>query len=130
MVQLAPGFTAHSLAVYVAESGDTSINATITVASNKSKQEMQSYLDAFNKKYPGIEIDYNYYSDYETEVGKQIEAGDYPDVLLCRAPSVQTNTLSILNHLEAGMSLRRSISIWRAVSSSRIRYTAFHHQPM
>lgn len=75
-VQLVPGFTAQA-----AEVGDTSIKATITVASNKSKQEMQSYLDAFNKKYPGIEIDYNYYSDYETEVGKQMESGDYPDVL-------------------------------------------------
>lgn len=67
--------------VLAAEVGDTSITATITVASNKSKQEMQSYLDAFNKKYPGIEIDYNYYSDYETEIGKDIESGDYPDVL-------------------------------------------------
>lgn len=67
--------------VYASEVGDTSITATITVASNKSKQEMQSYLDAFNQKYPGIQIDYNYYSDYETEVGKQIESGDYPDVL-------------------------------------------------
>ena len=67
--------------VYASEVGDTSITATITVASNKSKQEMQPYLDAFNQKYPGIQIDYNYYSDYETEVGKQIESGDYPDVL-------------------------------------------------
>ena len=81
VVQFVPGLTAHGLAVYAAEEGDSEITATITVASNKSKQEMQSYLDAFNKKYPGIEIDYNYYSDYETEVGKQIEDGDYPDVL-------------------------------------------------
>ena len=67
--------------VYASEVGDTSITATISVASNKSKQEMQPYLDAFNQKYPGIQIDYNYYSDYETEVGNQIESGDYPDVL-------------------------------------------------
>lgn len=78
---LLQGLTASGFTVYAAEDGDTGIKATITVASNKSKQEMQSYLDAFNKKYPGIEIDYNYYSDYETEVGKQIESGDYPDVL-------------------------------------------------
>lgn len=76
VIQLIPGWVA-----YATETGDTSINATITVASNKSKQEMQSYLDAFNKKYPGIQIDYNYYSDYETEIGKQLESGDYPDVL-------------------------------------------------
>lgn len=67
--------------VYAAEVGDTSITATISVASNKSKQEMQPYLDAFNKKYPGIQIDFNYYSDYETEVGKDIESGDYSDVI-------------------------------------------------
>lgn len=78
---LAQGFIAHGFTAYAAEDVDTGIKATITVASNKSKQEMQSYLDAFNKKYPEIEIDYNYYSDYETEVGKQIESGDYPDVL-------------------------------------------------
>lgn len=83
--------------VLAAEVGDTSITATITVASNKSKQEMQSYLDAFNKKYPGIEIDYNYYSDYETEIGKDIESGDYPDVLLCQVQSEQINMRIILS---------------------------------
>lgn len=67
--------------VYASEIENSDINATITVASNVSKQEMQPYLDAFNQKYPGIQIDYSYYSDYETEVEEQIASGDYPDVL-------------------------------------------------
>ncbi len=42
---------------------------------------MQQYLDGFNKKYPGIEVKYQSYSDYDNEVSKQIQGGDYPDVL-------------------------------------------------
>lgn len=67
--------------VYASEVENSDISATITVASNVSKQEMQPYLDAFNQKYPGIQIEYSYYSDYETEVEGQITSGDYPDVL-------------------------------------------------
>lgn len=67
--------------VYAANTVDTSTTATISIASNVSKQDMQPYLEAFNQKYPGIQIDYKYYSDYETEAGEQLESGDYPDVL-------------------------------------------------
>lgn len=74
-------FLSGSGAVYATEAVDASVTATISVASNKSKQEMQPYLDAFNQKYPGIQIEYNYYTDYETEAGKALESGDYPDVL-------------------------------------------------
>ena len=42
---------------------------------------MQQYLDGFNKKYPGIEVKYQSYSDYDNEVSKQIQDRDYPDVL-------------------------------------------------
>ena len=31
---------------------------------------MQQYLDGFNKKYPGIEVKYQSYSDYDNEVSK------------------------------------------------------------
>lgn len=34
------------------------IRGTISVASNISQQDMQQYLDGFNKKYPGIEVKY------------------------------------------------------------------------
>lgn len=66
--------------VYAVEE-NSSTGAVIAVASNVSEQEMQPYLDAFSQKYPGIQIDYTCYSDYETEIGEQIAAGDYPDVL-------------------------------------------------
>ena len=39
------------------------IRGTISVASNISQQDMQQYLDGFNKKYPGIEVKYQSYSD-------------------------------------------------------------------
>jgi ABC-type glycerol-3-phosphate transport system substrate-binding protein len=57
------------------------IRGTISVASNISQQDMQQYLDGFHKKYPDIEVKYQSYSDYDNEVSKQIQDGDYPDVL-------------------------------------------------
>ena len=51
------------------------IRGTISVASNISQQDMQQYLDGFNKKYPGIEVKYQSYSDYDNEVSKQIQSG-------------------------------------------------------
>ena len=47
------------------------IRGTISVASNISQQD----LDGFNKKYPGIEVKYQSYSDYDNEVSKQIQSG-------------------------------------------------------
>lgn len=68
--------------IVYAENGEKSeIKATISVASNISKQDMQQYLDSFQKKYPGITIEYRYYSDYENEVLKQLAENDYADVL-------------------------------------------------
>ena len=57
------------------------IKGTITVSSNISQQDMQQYLDGFNKKYPNIEVKYQSYSDYENEVSRQIADVDYSDVL-------------------------------------------------
>lgn len=67
--------------VSAAQESGTEITATITVASNISKQDMQTYLDGFRKKYPGIQVEYQSHSDYENEVGQQIADNDYPDVL-------------------------------------------------
>ena len=47
--------------LFAAETATDNLAATITVASNISKQDMQPYLDAFNQKYPGIQIEYNNY---------------------------------------------------------------------
>ena len=57
------------------------ITGEITVASNVTKQDMQSYLDGFQKKYPGIQVNYEYHSEYDKDVQAEIDAGDYPDVL-------------------------------------------------
>lgn len=54
---------------------ENEIRGTISVASNISQQDMQQYLDGFNKKYPGIEVKYQSYSDYDNEVSKQIQSG-------------------------------------------------------
>lgn len=67
--------------VYAAETESNDIKATIEVSSNISKEEMKEYLEGFNQKYPGITIDYKYYSDYENEIKAKIEANDYGDVL-------------------------------------------------
>lgn len=73
--------SAGSVRSYAAETKSGSENTTITVASNVSEQEMEPYLNAFRQKYPGIQVDYTCYSDYENEIGEQIASGDYPDVL-------------------------------------------------
>lgn len=57
------------------------LKAAITVSSNISQQDMQEYLDGFNKKYPGIKIKYQYYSDYDNEVNAELQDGTYSDVL-------------------------------------------------
>ena len=74
-------FATGSVRSYAAETKSGSENTTITVASNVSEQEMEPYLNAFRQKYPGIQVDYTCYSDYENEIGEQIASGDYPDVL-------------------------------------------------
>lgn len=67
--------------IVYADESTTGDEVTISVASNISKQDMQTYIDAFYKKYPNIKIEYSCYSDYENEVGKQLEDGTYADVL-------------------------------------------------
>ena len=64
-----------------ADGAQTERKGTITVAANVSRQDMQTYLDGFKKKYPGITVKYQYYSAYDTEVAQQLESGEYADVL-------------------------------------------------
>ncbi len=58
------------------------ISGTLEVISNVAMDVMKPYLDGFKKKYPEVLIEYQCYSDYETEVKKRIDSGDYGDVLL------------------------------------------------
>lgn len=53
----------------------------ITVSSNIGEEMMESYIEAFEKKYPDIIVNYIYYSDYENDMKAKIEEGDYGDVL-------------------------------------------------
>ena len=56
-------------------------NVTITVLSNISEDTMKPYLNAFQKKYPAINVKYYSYSDYENELQTRMDKGDYGDVL-------------------------------------------------
>ena len=57
------------------------ISGSLEILSNIEEAMMQEYLDAFQKKYPEVEIDYQFYADYENEVKVRMESGDYGDVL-------------------------------------------------
>lgn len=79
------------------------IRGTISVASNISQQDMQQYLDGFNKKYPGIEVKYQSYSDYDNEVSNRFRIGIIRMFYLfrdrCREHLRQERTaVSVCNH--------------------------------
>ncbi len=57
------------------------ISGEIEVVMTLSEYEMRSYLDEFKKKYPKVTVKYTYCQDYETEMKKRVESGDYGDVL-------------------------------------------------
>lgn len=57
------------------------ISGSLEILSNIEESMMQEYLDAFKKKYPQVEISYQFYADYENEVKARMESGDYGDVL-------------------------------------------------
>lgn len=48
-------------------------NVAITVLSNISEDTMKPYLNAFQKKYPGINVKYYSYSDYENELQTRMD---------------------------------------------------------
>lgn len=57
------------------------ISGEIEVLININEWEMQKYKEAFEKKYPNVTVRYTTYHDYENEVQKRIQTGDYGDVL-------------------------------------------------
>lgn len=57
------------------------ISGSLEIVSNIDGAIMQEYLDAFVKKYPKVEVNYQYYVDYENEVKIRMESEDYGDVL-------------------------------------------------
>lgn len=95
------------------------IRGTISVASNISHQDMQQYLDGFNKKYPGIEVKYQSYSDYDNEVSKQIQGGDYPDVLF--VPGAFTTGKNCRFCLQSWILITLSLSMIRLDTPEEMR---------
>lgn len=57
------------------------LNGEIEVLINVNASEMEKYKKAFEKKYPNVTVHYTTYYDYDPEVQKRIETGDYGDVL-------------------------------------------------
>lgn len=57
------------------------LSGSLEILSNIEESVMQEYLDAFCKKYPEVEVNYQFYTDYENEVKARMESGDYGDVL-------------------------------------------------
>lgn len=69
--------------VYATESPDEfqDISGEIEVVFNRSEEDMQKYIDAFESKYPNVTVKYTTYSDLEASVKKRMNDGDYGDVL-------------------------------------------------
>lgn len=59
---------------------DNEIKGKIEVLINQPTEYMGEYTDGFRRKYPNVEVEYTYYADYENEVEKRMESGDYGDV--------------------------------------------------
>ncbi len=60
---------------------NTSISGEIEVIFNQNEDEMQPYVEAFEKKYPNVKVQYTCYNDFETSIKLRMDEGDYGDVL-------------------------------------------------
>lgn len=56
------------------------ISGELEVIMILGEEEMRPYLDAFEERYPGVTVKYMVYENYEEEMKKRMEAGDYGDV--------------------------------------------------
>ena len=68
--------------VYAAADTEQAVTGEIEVISNVSEEIMQTYIDNFEKKYPGVTVEYHCYDNYEEKVSARFEEGDYADVLM------------------------------------------------
>lgn len=57
------------------------LSGEIEVLINVNASEMEKYKSAFEKKHPNVTVHYTTYHDYDSEVQKRINSGDYGDVL-------------------------------------------------
>lgn len=71
--------------IYADEIDTNEQTKQIEVILNVDDELMNKYINNFTKKNPGVEIKYTRYSDYETDIMKRIDSGDYGDVLFIPA---------------------------------------------
>lgn len=57
------------------------IKGKIKVVLNIDPEKMTRYVKAFENKYPGVKVDYICLSDYEGDIKKLMDTGDYGDVI-------------------------------------------------
>ena len=76
---------------------DESQSGQIEVILNVDDKLMKKYIEAFNQKYPGIKVKYTKCSDYESDIMKRINSGDYGDVLFIPA---SLDSEGVQNYLE------------------------------
>lgn len=69
-----------TMTVYATEA-NTGLSGEIEVLFNRSEEDMQPYIEAFEKKYPGVTVEYICYNDFETSIQLRMNEGDYGDVL-------------------------------------------------
>lgn len=87
------------MTVFASEQEQTGVSGEIEVLMNQNYEVMKKYIDGFEQKYPGVEVKFTYYSDYENEAAKRIQSGDYGDVLLIPGAIQEKNYATYLEPL-------------------------------
>lgn len=67
--------------VLVDASQTNELSGEIEVIFNRNEADMQPYIEAFEKKYPGVKVKYTCYNDLEKNIKMRWDSGDYGDVL-------------------------------------------------
>lgn len=93
LIQIYPSMT------FAAKKDSDEYSGTIEVIMNVDTVLMNKYINDFSKKYPGVTVKYTCYSDYETDIMKRIDSGDYGDVLFIPASIDSTGVLKYLEPL-------------------------------
>lgn len=60
---------------------ETELSGELEVIFNRSENEIQPYIEAFEEKYPNVHVRYTEYSDLESALKLRMEEGDYGDVM-------------------------------------------------
>ena len=80
-------------AMPVEASTDMQISGDIEVIFNLADADMKKYIDAFEAKYPRVNVKYTCYPNFEEQIVPRFESGDYGDVLYVPA-YMETSDLS------------------------------------